>query len=89
MALRTLYSLCVQNTSLAREATFAYVYDLFALSGLCVRIRILRVSDLMRTYTTYMLEATYAYEVQLFRVKRLMLHGLSWNRRRSDDSRWS
>ena len=34
------------NTSFARKATFAYVYNLCALSGLCVQICLLRVKRL-------------------------------------------
>ena len=86
MALRTLYILCVGNTSLAQKATFACVYDLCALSGLFVRKRLLRINDLMRTYTTYALGVTYVYEVRLLRVTRLILQGLSWTCRRGDDS---
>ena len=53
--------LCVEYTTLARKATY------------CVRIvRLLRVSDLLRTYTTCALEATCAYDVRLVRIKRLI-----------------
>ena len=52
--------LCVKYTTFARKATY------------CVRIvRLLRVSDLLRTYMTCALEATCAYDVQLLRVNRL------------------
>ena len=85
-ALRTIHYLCVRNTSFARKSNFAYVYDLCALSGLCIWIRLLRVSDLMRMNTTYALKATYAYKVRLLCVKRLMLQGHSWTRWRGNDS---
>ena len=39
-ALHMLCGFCVRNTPLTRKANFAYVYDLCALSGLCVRIRL-------------------------------------------------
>ena len=35
-------------------------------------IRLLRVSDLLRTYTTCALEATYAYKVYLLRVSEIL-----------------
>ena len=45
---------CVEYTTFARKATY------------CVRIvQLLRVSDLLRTYTTCALEATCAYDVRL------------------------
>ena len=48
--------LCVEYTTFARKATY------------CVLIvRLLRVSDLLRTYTTCALEATCAYDVRLVR----------------------
>ena len=50
----------VKYTTFARKATY------------CVRIvRLLRVSDLLCTYTTFALEVTCAYDVRLVRVKRL------------------
>ena len=53
--------LCVEYTTFARKATY------------CVRIvRLLRVSDLLRTYTTCALEATCAYDVRLLRVSDLL-----------------
>ena len=52
--------LCVEYTTFARKVTY------------CVRIvQLLRVSDLLCTYTTCALEATCAYDVRLVRVKRL------------------
>ena len=55
--------LCVEYTTFARKATY------------CVRIvRLFRVSDLLRTYTTCALEATCAYDVHLVRVKRLIVN---------------
>ena len=52
--------LCVEYTTFARKATY------------CVRIvQLLRVSDVLRTYTTCAREATCAYDVCLVRVKRL------------------
>ena len=55
--------LCVEYTTFAREATY------------CVRIvQLLRVSNLLRTYTTCALEATCAYDVRLVCVKRLNVH---------------
>ena len=50
------------NTYFARKADFAYVYNVCALSGLCVRIRCLRVKGLLRTCTACALEAAYAYK---------------------------
>ena len=50
------------NTSFACKAAFAYVYDLCALSGLCVQIRILRVKRILCVYTTCALEEAYAYK---------------------------
>ena len=59
-ACATCKRLCVEYTTFSRKATY------------CVRIvRLLRVSDLLRTYTTCALEATCAYDVGLVRVKRL------------------
>ena len=53
-AYATCKQLCVEYTTFARKATY------------CVRIvRLLRVSDLLRTYTTCALEATCAYDVRL------------------------
>ena len=53
--------LCVEYTTFARKATY------------CVRIvQLLRVSDLLRTYTTCALEATCAYDVHLVRVSDLL-----------------
>ena len=50
--------LCVEYTTFACKATY------------CVRIvRLLRVSNLLRTYTTCALGVTCAYDVQLLRVK--------------------
>ena len=57
-----MYRLWVQNTSFARKATFAYVYNLWALSSLCIWIHILCTSKLLRMYTTCALKETYAYE---------------------------
>ena len=55
--------LCVEYTTFARKANY------------CVRIvRLLRVSDLLRTYTTCALKATCAYDIRLVRVKRLNVH---------------
>ena len=55
--------LCVEYTNVARKATY------------CVRIvQLLRVSDLLRTYTTCALEATCAYNEGLVRLKRLNAH---------------
>ena len=52
---------CVEYTTFAREATY------------CVRIvRLLRVSDLLRTYTTCALEATCAYNARLVRMSDLL-----------------
>ena len=52
--------LCVEYTTFARKATYF------------VRIvQILRVSDLLRTYTTCALKATCAYDLRLVRVKQL------------------
>ena len=52
--------LCVEYTTFARIATY------------CVRIvRLLRVSDLLRTYTTCALEATLCVRCTSVRVKRL------------------
>ena len=54
--------ICVEYTTFARKATY------------CVHIvRLLRVSDLLRTYTTCALEATCAYDVRLVRVSDLLL----------------
>ena len=59
-ACATCKQLCVEYTTFARKATY------------CVRIvLILRVSNLLRTYTTCALEATCAYDVRLVCVKRL------------------
>ena len=78
------------NTSFALKATFSYVYDLCAWSGLCVQIRLFVQSDLLRTYTTCALEATYAYEyvfarkatycvrIRLVRSKQLMCTSTSF-----------
>ena len=53
--------LCVEYTTFARKATY------------CVRIvQLLRISNLLRTYTTCALEATYAYDVRLVRVSDLL-----------------
>ena len=53
--------LCVEYTDFARKATYF------------VRIvRLLRVSDLLRTHTTCALEATYAYDVRLVHVSELL-----------------
>ena len=41
-------------------------------SGFAYKIRILRISDLLRMYTTCALKATYAYEVSLLRVTDLL-----------------
>ena len=62
-----MYGLCARNTYFARKANFAYVYDLCALSSLCVWIRLLRVSDLLRMYTNFALEAAYAYKYGIAR----------------------
>ena len=52
---------CVEYTTFARKVTY------------CVRIvRTLRVSDLLRTYTTCALEATCAYNVRLVRMSDLL-----------------
>ena len=52
---------CVEYTAFARKATY------------CVRIvRLLCVSDLLRTYTTSALEETCAYDVRLVRVSDLL-----------------
>ena len=52
---------CVEYTTFARKATY------------CVRIvRLFRVSDLFRTYTTCALEATCAYDVRLVSVSDLL-----------------
>ena len=54
---------CVEYTTFARKATY------------CVHVvRLLCVSDLLRTYTTCALEATCAYDVRLVRVKRLIAY---------------
>ena len=46
--------LCVEYTNFARKATY------------CVRVlRLLRISDLLRTYMTCAIEATCAYDVRL------------------------
>ena len=58
-ALRTSYSLCVQNTSLAPKQDFAYAYDLCALSNLCVQVRLFG-------------RAAYCVHTQLVRSKRLV-----------------
>ena len=53
--------LCAEYTTFARKVTY------------CVRIvRLLRVSDLLRTYTTCALEATCAYDVRFLRVSDLL-----------------
>ena len=53
--------LCVEYTTFARKATY------------CVRrVRLLRVSNLLRTYTTCVLEATCVYDVRLVRVSDLL-----------------
>ena len=55
--------LCVEYTTFVRKSTY------------CVRIvRLLRVSDLLCTYTTCALEATCAYDVCLVRVKQLIAY---------------
>ena len=51
-----------KNTYFPHRAAFAYVYYLCALSGLCVRIRILRVKWILRTCMACALKAVYAYE---------------------------
>ena len=53
------------NTSFTRKADFAYVYDLCALSGLRILIRLLRIQGILRTCTACALEATYVYEYVL------------------------
>ena len=60
--LRTLCGLCIRNISFAHKATLVYMYELCALSNLCIRVRLCSYSDLFRMYTTCALEATYAYE---------------------------
>ena len=53
--------LCVEYTTRACKSTY------------CVRIvRLFRVSDLLRTYTTCALEATCVYDVHLVRVSDLL-----------------
>ena len=53
--------LCVEYTTFAHKATY------------CVHIvQLLRVSDLLRMYTTCTLEATCAYDVSLVRVSNLL-----------------
>ena len=55
--------LCVEYTTFARKATYF------------VRIvQLLRVSNLLRTYTTCALKANCAYDARLVRVKRLIAH---------------
>ena len=45
------------NTSFSRKAAFASVYGLCTISGLCVRMRVLRVERLLCTCTACALEA--------------------------------
>ena len=52
--------LCVEYTTFERKETY-YVRI----------VRLLRVSDLLRTYTTCALKATCAYDIRLVRVKQL------------------
>ena len=55
--------LCVEYTTFASKANY------------CVRIlQLLRVSDLLRTYTTCALEATCAYNVRLVCVQQLIAY---------------
>ena len=55
--------LCVEYTTFARKATY------------CVRIvQLLRVSNLLPTYTSCAIEATCAYHVRLVRIKRLIAY---------------
>ena len=63
MACAPCKQLCIEYTTFSRKAIY------------CVHIvRFLRVSDLLRTYTTCALEATCAYDVRLVRVKRLIVY---------------
>ena len=71
--------ICVCCTACAYEIRLFFVKRIFrtcttcaVLSGLYVQILLLRVSNLMCTYTTYALEATYAYQVRLLCVKQLI-----------------
>ena len=72
----------------AREATYCVC------KSIALRVkRLMRSKRLMSTNeyrfarkATYVLEATYAYKVRLLRVNLPMLQGLSWTRRRGDDS---
>ena len=63
MACQPCKGLCVEYTTFARKATYC----------VCI-VQILRVSDLLRTYTMCALEATCAYDVRLVRVKQLIAY---------------
>ena len=74
------------NTSLRVKLLIAYIYYLCARSDLCVRVHICAWINLVRMYTTCVLEETYAYEYSFARKATYYSTAFltSW---RDDDSR--